>query len=226
MTFGSCCAGIGGIDLGLERAGMTVRWQVEIDDFCNRVLAKHWPDVARFRDVRDVGAHCLERVDLIAGGLPCQPVSVAGPRRKQADERWLWPEFARVVSELQPAWVLVENVPGLRTAGLRDVLADLADLGFDAEWETFGAYEFGAPHKRERIFLVASHPDRADVRLEPGWLGRSCRPDPVVTRQALEACALADPDGVWRLESARRFAAIRGWSELCGLGRRSACASG
>ncbi len=106
MKVGSLFSGIGGLDLGLERAGMEVVWQVEIDDFCNKVLAKHWPDVARYRDVRTVGDD-LEHVDLICGGFPCQPVSVAGKRNGKEDERWLWPDYLRIVRIVKPRWVLV-----------------------------------------------------------------------------------------------------------------------
>jgi DNA (cytosine-5)-methyltransferase 1 len=204
-TFGSLFAGIGGIDLGLERAGWTGRWQVEWDDYCTRVLAKHWPDVPRYGDIRDVhGAAfcplladadirsdggigsvtgdggevptqeplglvrggdasgdrgcpgCLEPVDLIAGGFPCQPVSFAGRRAIQDDDRWLWPEFARCIRELRPRYVLVENVPGLLVGGgMDEVLGGLADLGYDAEWESIPAAAVGAPHLRYRVWIIA-----------------------------------------------------------------------
>ena len=91
MTFGSLFSGIGGLDLGLERSGMECRWQVENDDFANRVLAKHWPAVARYGDIRGLTGDELEPVDLICGGIPCQPVSVAGKRKGSADARWLLP---------------------------------------------------------------------------------------------------------------------------------------
>jgi len=156
-TFGSLFAGIGGIDLGLERAGWACRWQVEIDPFCNRVLAKHWPDVPRYGDIRAIDWSGVERVDLLAGGFPCQPVSVAGKQLAQADERWLWPEFARAIRELRPRLVLVENVPGLLGAhgGFGDVLGDLAALGYDAEWDCIPAAAVGAPHLRYRVYVVA-----------------------------------------------------------------------
>jgi DNA (cytosine-5)-methyltransferase 1 len=155
MKFGSLFSGIGGLDLGLERAGMECAWQVENDPFCQTVLAHHWPDVPGFNDVHEVGKENLDTVDLIAGGFPCQPVSQAGRRKGQNDERWLWPEFARIVGELRPRWVLAENVPALASKGLADVLADLATLGYDAEWELVSAASVGAPHLRERIFIVA-----------------------------------------------------------------------
>lgn len=173
FTIGSLFAGIGGMELGLERAGLgPVLWQVEIDSFCRSVLERHWPHATRYSDVREVGDE-LAPVDVVCGGFPCQPVSVAGRRLAQADERWLWPEFARVVSIIKPRAVIFENVPGLRTAGLRDVLADFAALGFDAEWCCFGASWLGAPHERKRIYCVATHPDRIAIRDEPGWLSRA-----------------------------------------------------
>lgn len=155
LTVGSLFSGIGGGDLGLQRAGFKIAWQVENDEFCTRVLQKHWPNVPKYGDVRDVGGHNLEWVDFIHGGFPCQPVSVAGKRRAQEDERWLWPEFARIVRELRPWYVLVENVPGLLVRGMGDVLGDLAASGYDAEWQSLPAAAFGAPHIRERVFIVA-----------------------------------------------------------------------
>lgn len=155
MIFGSLFAGIGGIDLGLERAGMACAWQVERDPYCRRVLAKHWPTVPRFEDVHRVGSHNLAPVDLICGGFPCQPVSVAGNQKAQNDERWLWPEFARIIREMGPRFALMENVPGLLVRGHGDVLGDLAEIGYDAEWDCLPASAFGAPHLRDRVFILA-----------------------------------------------------------------------
>lgn len=160
MNFGSLFAGIGGIDLGLERAGMTCEWQVEIDDYCNKVLEKHWPNVERFKDVEKVGSQNLRAVDLIAGGFPCQDVSLAGKREGLSGERsGLWSEFARIICELKPRWVLVENVPGLYSTdngdGFGTVLRDLDESGYDAEWDCIPAAAFGAPHLRYRVFIVA-----------------------------------------------------------------------
>ena len=143
------------MSLGLERAGMEPVWFVEIDLFCQTVLAKHWPNVPIFDDVHDVGAHNLEPVDLICGGFPCQPVSQAGQKKAQEDDRWLWPEFARIIRELRPHYILVENVPGLLARGMGDVLRDLAAIGYDAEWESIPASAVGAPHRRDRVFLLA-----------------------------------------------------------------------
>ena len=164
MKFGSLFSGIGGMDLGLERAGMECVWQVEIEPFCQRVLSKHWPDVQKYEDIQDVESDMLAPVDLICGGFPCPPVSNANPEKKGADdERWLWPEFRRIVRDTLPEWVLVENVPGLRSTWdgrlFGGILRDLADCGYDAEWESISAKAIGAPHLRWRVFIVA-HSER------------------------------------------------------------------
>lgn len=215
---GSLCSGIGGLELGLERAGLgPVAWQVETDAFCRAVLARHWPEAMRLDDVKTASFRLLPRVRVLCGGWPCQPVSVAGARRAQADERWLWPHVARALEEQAPAVFVGENVPGLLSAGMHDVLADLARLGFDAEWETVSATHLGAPHLRRRVFLVATHPGRIALHDEPGWLARALRAATApVNQSSLEGCSVADADGQRRLEQARRVANERGWSGLVG----------
>jgi len=156
MTFGSLFSGIGGIDLGLERAGMSCKWQVEIDPFCRQVLAKHWPDVTRYSDVREVKGEHLEPVDLVAGGFPCQDISNAGKCAGINGERsGLWHEFFRIICALRPHFILVENVSALRCRGLGRVLGDLAAIGYDAEWSCVSACAMGAPHTRDRLFIVS-----------------------------------------------------------------------
>ena len=158
VSFGSLFAGIGGLDLGFERAGWRCAWQVERDEFCARVLEKHWPSVPRFSDVREVGAANLERVDLVCGGFPCQPWSSAGKRRGTDDDRHLWPEMARIVSELRPRWVVGENVLGLFGPQLDSCAADLEGEGYTVWPVVLPACGFDAPHKRERIFIIAGRP--------------------------------------------------------------------
>lgn len=159
MTVGSLFAGIGGFDLAAERVWgpACVKWQVEIDDWCRRVLAKHWPEVTRYSDIREVTGDELEPVDLICGGFPCQDVSscnqagqgIAGARSG------LWSDYARILRLLRPRFALVENVPNLRNRGLERVLEDLATCGYDAEWDCLPASAFGAYHERDRLWLVA-----------------------------------------------------------------------
>lgn len=156
MTFGSLFAGIGGFDLGLERAGMECRWQVEIDPFCRKVLARHWPDVTRYEDVRDVGFEELWPVDLVCGGFPCQDISSSGAKTGIEGERsGLWTEYARIVRELRPRYVVVENVADIVHRGMGDVLGTLAALRYDATWDVLPACAFGSPQRRERMFIVA-----------------------------------------------------------------------
>lgn len=158
MIYGSLFTGIGGIDLGLDWAGMECAFQVEIEPYCRRVLQKHWPDVRRFEDVRTVGRTNLDYVDLIAGGFPCQDLSLAGKRKgEQGSRSTLWKEFYRIICDLRPRWVLAENVPGLLSANdgrfYGNILRDLAAGGYDAEWQVLPAAAFGAPHIRERVFI-------------------------------------------------------------------------
>lgn len=157
----SLFAGIGGLDLGLERAGMTVVGQVEIDPFCQRVLAKHWPDVPRHDDVRTAAEwwSSTERptVDVICGGFPCQDISAAGRRAGIIDgERSsLWTYLAHTVRVLRPRYVLVENVAAILVRGLDVVAADLAEIGYDLRWDCIPAAALGAPHRRDRWFGIA-----------------------------------------------------------------------
>jgi DNA (cytosine-5)-methyltransferase 1 len=156
LTHGSLFAGIGGFDLGFERAGIKTVWQVEIDDYCRRVLAKHWPDAQRFSDIRECGKHNLPWVDILSGGFPCQDISNAGKRAGIDGERsGLWSEYARIICELRPRFVVVENVAALLNRGMERVLGDLAQIGYDAEWQSIRASDVGAPHRRERIWIVA-----------------------------------------------------------------------
>jgi DNA (cytosine-5)-methyltransferase 1 len=151
---------------------MEIIWQCEIDPYCRKVLAKHWPDVHCYEDVRELD-ETTPKVDLICGGFPCQPVSTAGKRQAEADSRWLWPEFARVIGLLRPRYVLVENVPGLLTKGMGFVLADLSSLGYDAGWGCVSAADVGAPHLRNRVFIIAHTDSGCDVAHAPTDLRRA-----------------------------------------------------
>jgi DNA (cytosine-5)-methyltransferase 1 len=218
LTFGSLFAGIGGMDLGLERAGMVCRWQVEIDDYCRRVLAKHWPDVRKYGDIREVTGGELERVDLICGGFPCQDISNAGKRAGIDGERsGLWSEYIRLVRVLRPRYVLVENVAALLGRGLGTVLGDLAASGYGAEWDCIPAAAVGAPHRRDRLFVVAY--DESSGRGARGPRrpanGRQGQPE---SQQSVQT--LADAGGI---EGGERYNAHqeRGWeghAEQAGMG--------
>jgi DNA (cytosine-5)-methyltransferase 1 len=156
MQFVSLFAGIGGIDLGLERAGHTCVGQVEIDDYATCVLEKHWPDTPRLRDVREFEGHEFGEFDLLTGGYPCQPFSMAGQRKGEQDERHLWPEVHRIICNVRPKFVLLENVTGHLSLGFGRVLGDLAESGYDAQWDCIPAAAVGAPHRRDRVFILAT----------------------------------------------------------------------
>jgi DNA (cytosine-5)-methyltransferase 1 len=169
VNVGSLFTGIGGFDLGLERAGMRIAWQCEIDPFCRQVLTKHWPDVPRYHDITTLRGTDVEPVEVLAGGFPCQDLSQMGGGAGIAGARsGLWAEYARLVGELRPRYVIVENVNALLRRGLDRVLADLAALGYDAEWDCLPASAFGAHQRRDRVWLIA-YPaaDVADAEGEP-----------------------------------------------------------
>lgn len=176
MKFGSLFSGIGGFDLAMEACGHTVAWQVENDPFCNGILETHWPEVDRYADIREIDWSTMGRPPLICGGFPCQPFSVAGQNRGENDERNLWPETLRAIRELRPRYVFLENVPGLLAHGyFRRILGDLAEGGYDAVWDTFTAAEVGAPHRRERLFILA-YPASDGYERQRGTWGRGARP--------------------------------------------------
>lgn len=180
-------SGIGGFSLGLERAGMRTVAFCEIDPYCRKVLAKHWPDVPIFGDIRNLSGKIIadaigefvweqsgrrdgssganssqprfngsQGIDLICGGFPCQDISVAGKGAGiEGNRSGLWSEYARIIGEVRPRYVIVENVAALLGRGLERVLGDLAALGYDAEWHCIPASAVGAPHRRDRVWIVA-----------------------------------------------------------------------
>jgi DNA (cytosine-5)-methyltransferase 1 len=162
MRIGSLFSGIGGLELGLERSGLGATiWQVEIDPFARKVLAKHWPDVPRYEDVRLVGAHNLEPVDVICGGFPCQDVSSAGKKvGLDGAKSGLWTEFCRIIGEMLPRYAVVENVKSGKNRWLCKVRQDLHLLGYDSTAIEISAASVGAPHRRDRVFVIANAYDQ------------------------------------------------------------------
>lgn len=228
MNVGSLFAGIGGFDLGLARAGFDISWQVEIDPYCRAVLARHFPGARRFPDVREIGPGVLPPVDLLCGGFPCQDLSVAGRGAGIDGARsGLWSEFARLIRELRPGYVLVENVPALLSgkgkrwdrAPIGRVLGDLAAVRYDAEWACLSAGEFGAPHLRKRVWILA-YPSRdaeAGPAASPGPEWQRARPGRA--EGGGRAGELADADDERREEVVRLSAEGReGQGNLVGGG--------
>jgi DNA (cytosine-5)-methyltransferase 1 len=223
-------SGIGGFSLGLERAGMRTVAFCEIEPFARRVLAKHWPDVPCYDDVRSLTAERLAAdgiapVDVICGGFPCQDISLAGKGAGLAGERsGLWREYARIIGEFRPRYVVVENVAALLGRGLDDVLGDLAALGYDAEWHCIPASAVGAPHRRDRLWLVADTlslwklQSQGRERDERGWIGDGSQDVADASRARL---SIAWPESLganW--EQVRRLpAASGGWATEPDVGR-------
>lgn len=163
LTHLSLFSGIGGLDLAAEMAGFTTVGQCEWADYPTKVLEKHWPDVPRWRDIRTLtGGSFYDRtglrtVDVVSGGFPCQPFSVAGKRRGKEDDRYLWPEMLRVISELRPTWVVGENVAGIVNMALDQVYADLENASYTVQAFVIPACAVDAPHRRDRCAIIAYH---------------------------------------------------------------------
>lgn len=181
MKFISLYAGIEGFGLGLERAGMECVAQVEIDKYCNSVRQRHYPHVEQYEDIRDVRGKDLPKTDVLAGGFPCQDLSVAGKRKGLAGKRsGLWNEFARLIGEVEPEWVLVENVPGLLSSGKgRDMgilLGKMAQLGYWWAYRVLDAQFFGVAQRRRRVFIVG-HIAEPSYPLQVLFEPESCQRD-------------------------------------------------
>ncbi|HDY89707.1 MAG TPA: DNA (cytosine-5-)-methyltransferase [bacterium] len=172
LTVGSMFSGIGGLDLGLQRAGLEIKWQIENEPYCIKVLEKHWPGVKRYGNIKEINGKELEPVDIIAGGVPCQGFSVAGARKGLKDDRsGLFFEMSRIISETRPKYVLIENVPGLISKGLGTIIDEFRIQGYKTLRPILiEAASVGAPHKRERIFILAYSRYRigGDVRITKG----------------------------------------------------------
>ena len=182
---GSLCTGYGGLDLAVHGVlGGSLAWVADLDDGPRKILAHHWPNVPNLGDLTAVDWSTVEPVDVLVAGYPCQPFSVAGNRKGTADARHIWPHIAAAIRVLRPGLCFFENVAGHVRLGLDAVLADLAALGFDAEWVVVRASDVGAPHQRARVFLLAiaqdtDRPTRGEWRIAaPGQAeGGRTRPD-------------------------------------------------
>lgn len=228
LTIGSLFSGIGGLELGLERAGLgPTIWQVEKDMWCRAVLARHWPDAERFDDVCTVGAAQLVRPDLVCGGFPCQDVSSAGRRAGLTGSRSvLWYEFARLIEELCPRCVVIENVASGAKRWVDAVRGDLGRLGYASLPIPIAASDCGAPHARARVFIVgitadshsqqrlaaeiapATNADCHVLREQPRRFGWPCQPGQEGQSKALSA----NPDSSRKPQPRRCEREVGRWS--------------
>jgi DNA (cytosine-5)-methyltransferase 1 len=175
LTVGSLFSGIGGLDLGLERAGMRVIWQSEIDPYASRVLKKHWPEVPNYGDIKTIDWRTVEPPDVICGGYPCQPFSTAGKRQGEQDSRHLWPWVRESLRILRPRYAVLENVQGHLSLGGPTVIREITELGYNCEWRIIPAASVGAPHRRNRLFIVA-YADSEGLERGGGIQGRETQP--------------------------------------------------
>jgi DNA (cytosine-5)-methyltransferase 1 len=193
----------------LHRAGFDHEWFCEIEDYPRNVLAVRWPGKPIYRDIREINAHSIKQVDVLSGGFPCQDVSTAGKGKgvTQGTRSGLWYEYLRVIRNMRPRFVIIENVKGLLSNGVDRVCQGLAEIGYDAEWEVLSAALFGAPHLRERVFIVAyPHSDR------------SVQSPRVFTEDAGEVGNHFQPDGqaLWNGIRIDRAGPVSRWLELSG----------
>lgn len=211
LTHLSLFTGIGGIDLAAEWAGFETVGQCEWADYPTKVLEKHWPDVPRWRDIREltydkfIERTGLRTVNLVSGGFPCQPFSVAGNQKGKEDDRYLWPEMLRVIREFAPDWVLGENVPGILRIAADEVCQDLEREGYEVGIFNFEAAAVGAMHRRDRVFFVARNANREHEgeieKVQDGKGTESCG-----------ICAdVADTDYQWELQPQGSLCEFGGW---------------
>ena len=200
----SLFSGIGGIDLAFEWAGGQVVAMCEIQPYCQKILRKHWPNVPLFEDIKNLRGTDVGTVDVIYGGFPCQPFSVAGVQRGKDDSRYLWPEFSRLVGEIKPRWIVAENVPGILRIAADDVCGDLERQGYAVGIWDFEAAAVGAKHRRERVFFVAhSDSSRLTCSQEQGKNG-STLPEGEFCQFERSGCSLAADSVSQRCEKQRQ----------------------
>ncbi|MBM7770613.1 DNA (cytosine-5)-methyltransferase 1 [Actinokineospora baliensis] len=215
VASGSLCSGYGGLDLGVAAVlDLSPRWFADIAPAAVAAHARHWPGLPNLGDIRTVRWDTVEPVSILTAGYPCQPFSTAGLMKGESDDRHLWPHIAQAVRVLRPGVVFLENVSGHRSRGLGAVLADLAAMRLRVGWESVRASAAGAPHRRERVFILAADPGHRDVA---EWARRARRA--VGQRQAerqepdrRRTIPVRAPDDEW----AEFTPAVRHWEHLTG----------
>ena len=208
MKVGSLFTGYGGLDLAI---GGDLAWYSEIEPAAIQILEHHFPGVPNLGDITKINWDEVEPVDIITGGYPCQPFSHAGSRKGSGDVRHLWPYVREAIRTIRPDFAVLENVRGHVTLGLKEVLGEIADIGFDAEWGTFRASAVGVPHRRERIFIVATDTDGAGRR-ERGWT-IPVQEEHAAVERGSDATTNTDSDGHGERLHAGRMGSLEGEAE-------------
>lgn len=208
MKVGSLFTGYGGLDLAI---GGDLAWYSEIEPAAIQILEHHFPGVPNLGDITKINWDEVEPVDIITGGYPCQPFSHAGSRKGSGDVRHLWPYVREAIRTIRPDFAVLENVRGHVTLGLKEVLGEIADIGFDAEWGTFRASAVGVPHRRERIFIVATDTDGAGRR-ERGWT-IPVQEEHAAVERGSDATTNTDSDGHGQRLHAGRMGSVEGEAE-------------
>ena len=199
LTHLSTFSGIGGLDLAAEGAGFRTVGQCEWADYPHAVLEKHWPDVPKWKDIRTLTKESfyertgLDTVTVLSGGFPCQPFSTAGKRRGKEDDRYLWPEMLRVISDIRPSWVVGENVAGLVSLALDTVLSDLESIGYACQTLIIPACAIDAPHRRDRCAILA-YTNNSQTTRQREHCGE-IHPEPETERSILCGSYVANPLG-------------------------------
>jgi len=209
-------SGIGGFSLGLEWAGMSTVAMCEKDPYCRKILAKHWPDLTIHEDIRNLdGRQYTNSIDLVCGGFPCQPFSVAGKQRGKLDDRHLWPEMLRVIKESKPRWVIGENVFGFINMALDDVQADLEKEHYEVRKFLLPAVAVDARHRRDRIILIA-YSNRDSLWEQSRWSGGENGQSQTQSTINGPSQSMANANSSWEQQPKGTEQQIGGWSSNSG----------
>lgn len=180
MKIGSLCTGYGGLDLAVEQHfNANTVWCAEFDKYASQVINEHF-NIPNYGDIKNINWVEVEPIDILTAGYPCQPFSHAGYRKGTDDERHIFPYILEAVSVLRPRWIVLENVRGHLSLGLKDVLQGLAEHGYDARWQVIRASDVGAPHQRARLFIIANSDGDAREKSRRAFRGISCATETII----------------------------------------------
>jgi DNA (cytosine-5)-methyltransferase 1 len=180
MKIGSLCTGYGGLDLAVEQHfNANTVWCAEFDKYASQVINEHF-NIPNYGDIKNINWDEVEPIDILTAGYPCQPFSHAGYRKGTDDERHIFPYILEAISVLRPRWIVLENVRGHLSLGLKDVLQGLAEHGYDARWQVIRASDVGAPHQRARLFIIANSDGNAREKSRRAFRGISCKTETII----------------------------------------------